>query len=269
MPEETRAPNPQDPVDIPAVEAEAEGHKVKNFEDATALIETRYQAALSERQDYTDKWDRWRKIMQVEQEISADRKALNNIFDPVLLDIKEVQVPMLMSAFFSEKPIFPLQPFGDEDRQAAKEMEDFLQGQVDEAALNPDTNLWVEMDRALGNWIGLGSLIAQVSWDFKNKMPLLEAGDLQDYLPDPQAIKGKAMRYIIRVRTVTRAWVEKQVEDGVYDAERVKEFFDAKKNTDSPNPDAETPDKQVENPPDPSVQQAVEDQKRQDRKSVV
>jgi len=263
MPEEApREPNPQDPVAVPAADT---AHKVEKPDDAMALLTNRYSAADAERSSYADKWTRWRKIMQVEQEIPSGRKGLNNVFDPVLLDIKEVQVPMLMAAFFSEKPIFPLQPFGDEDREAAKHMEDFLQGQVDEAGLNPDTNLWVEMDAALGNWIGLGSLIAQISWNSKEKMPILEAGDLQDYLPDPQAIKGKAMRYMIRVRTVTRAWVERQVEDGVYDADAVKEFFDAKKNTDSPNPAAESADRTVQNPPDPSTQGAVEDHKRHDQ----
>jgi len=259
-------PNPQDPAGIPATTS---GTPIDDAVDAKALVTTRYQAAEAERSSFVEKWTRWRKLMQVEQEIDEARKGLNNIFDPVLLDIKETQVPMLMSAFFSEKPIFPLEPFGDEDRAQALNMEKFLQGQIDTAALNPDTNLWVEMDKALGNWIGLGSLIAQISWDHELKSPIVECGDLQDYLFDPQALKGKAMRYAIRVRTVTRAWVLEQAKKGVYDQKAVDEFFADKKGSDSPNPTAEAADKIVDNPPDPSSQEARDDQKRHDQAVIL
>jgi hypothetical protein len=247
------AAEPQPPQEL----QEPQGHKVneETARETLALVLARQSAAQKERQTHEDNWRIWRKLYVAEVVIPDERRDLNNIFDPVLWDIAQTQAAKLLESWFGEKPLFPVAPHGDEDREAAANIEKYLQWQIDANMLRAETNPWIAIDRTLVQFLHYGSMPMSVSWDAKTARPVLECGDIWEYLWDPLALRGYRARYFIRRRVVDRDWVDEQVAAGFYDKEAVARLFNegAALGDLAQTEDGENPERLVENLPDDKV----------------
>jgi len=253
------------------------GHAVdRESQDAAALVLSRHQAASREREEWAKKWERWRRLFLADPgTIPEDRQGLNNVFDPALFEIAQTQIPRLMQAWFGERPMFPLKPRGNEDKERADDMSTFLQSQIDANALDPETSAWIAVDGGVVNFTHYGTMWMHISWDGVHERPVIECPDMWEFFPDPMAQKGYALRYCIRSRKTSVGRIQELAKSGFYDQKAVDKFLEgtaveAEDSTQSADLDT-NPDRQIDNMPDDdrnaadSLGQSLKDRARLDK----
>jgi hypothetical protein len=250
--------------------AKPKKHKVEKPADALSLVLLRKEAASKERETFSTRWDRWRKYYVAERTIPTERANRNNVFDAVLFEVAQTQIPRLMQAWFGEKPMFPLRPAGDEDKEDAEALERFLQLQIDANLLCPETSPWVEVDGGVMQYLHYGTMVMQVSWSAKHNRPLIECSDLHEWLFDPMAVRGYKARYAIRMRKITIAEIKKRAKAGLYDQEQVNKLLQGSNVQSSEQESDEdlNPERLIQNMPEDDKEafgQALKDRARDDK----
>jgi len=221
----------------------------ERLEKRKNLVLSRFRWSEQWRKPWDDKWLRWYKAFRgIVPKLPEGEQDRSNLHIPYTYSTVDAVRSKLLAACFANRPWISYVPKDADDVEAAKNMETLVDSQMNRV----DAETMVKMYKLITDMLIYGGCPYETGWKYelrtiKRKVPVYDPETgimlgyeeqeievinwddpdwqvfmIDDLYPDPEGTSIDDCSWVIRRRYITRAELEKGIEEGIYQVKDIK-----------------------------------------------